>query len=88
MGGGENEVVVVIVVVMMVVVGTAREPHHRPITPFDTTHPPDSTLLALDLPPSIPLLCILCSFHQRAYCGFALINQRVCCGFALVCHEV
>ena len=49
MGGGENEVVIVIVVmvvVMVVVVGTAREPHHRLITPVDTAHPLVTTLLA------------------------------------------
>ena len=70
-GEGENEVVVVrmvvVVVVMVVVVvalvGTAREPHHRPTMPFDTTHPPDLTH---------PLA------HQRVCCGFALVCYDVC----------
>ena len=56
-GGGENELVVVVVVVVVVlVVGTEREPHHKPITPFDTAHRLVTTLLDPPLfPPLSPL---------------------------------
>ena len=74
-GGDENDVVIVVmvVVVTVVVVGTAREPHHRLITPVDTTHPLVTSLL--DPHCSLLILPYISRWAvTRGRCGFALAS--------------